>query len=463
MNITHVKNLLNGSKWHSESFESVCRATLFKTTKRLIDMNESNTRGRTFLGSRFIKMALLAGMLFPGISLRAGDEVSGKEPLILNDETPALVTPTIESRLRYEFGEQDGLDDSHSGTWRNRIGILTRDISGFQLFAEYEGTLTVDRDSYNAAGVHGPSSKTVIADPESHELNQLWGSYTGLDGFLNVKAGRQAINLDGQRFVGTVGWRQNMQTFDAAAVTLKPTDDLEIYYGYLWKVNRIFGSEVEAGPTTDFIGNSHLVNAKYKGLPLGTLTTYAYFLDLHNDGGDANSNNTFGVSLAGDLFSTDLDYYAEYAYQTDAFDSPLSYGAHYAHGSLSAPIIEDVKATVGLEYLGSDNGVGFKTPLATLHKFNGFADRFLVSTPGNGLTDLYGSIGFKLPFGFGGSVFYHHFWDDDFGTSFGNEVDLVLTKSLGKGVTLLVKGALFAGESGQPDVNRATVELNYKF
>jgi hypothetical protein len=32
---------------------------------------------------------------------------------------------------------------------------------------------------------------------------------------LDLTLGRQRINLDDQRFVGSVGWRQNEQTFDA--------------------------------------------------------------------------------------------------------------------------------------------------------------------------------------------------------------------------------------------------------
>ena len=391
-----------------------------------------------------------------------GEVISAKEPLVLNDAEPALVTPTLDSRVRYEYGDQSGLRESNAGTWRNRIGIQTREFSGFSLFAEYEGTLTVDRGSYNDATGRQPGGRTVIADPESHELNQLYGSYTTGDGAWAFKAGRQGINLDGQRFVGTVAWRQNMQTYDAASVTIKPIDELQVYYGYVWQVNRIFGSEVETPALTDFVGNSHLVNAQYTGLPIGKLTTYAYFLDLHNEAGDIFSSNTFGFSLAGKLLDTDIGYYGEYAYQTDAFDSPLDYGAHYGHGSLSSTLIEGLTGTIGLEYLGADNGVGFRTPLATLHKFNGFADRFLV-TPGTGLTDLYGSVAFKLPFGIGTSLGYHHFWDDDFGASLGNEVDVVLKKEVWKGAVLLAKGAFFQGESGQPDVTRATVEVNYKF
>ena len=43
----------------------------------------------------------------------------------------------------------------------------------------------------------------------------------------------------------------------------------------------------------------------------------------------------------------------------------------------------------GYELLGSDDGkVAFNTPLATKHKFNGWADKFL-GTPKEGLEDVY--------------------------------------------------------------------------
>jgi len=98
----------------------------------------------------------------------AGEPDSGKESLILYDKEPSLLKPTLDTRIRYEYGNQDGLEDSHAGTIRNRLGVLTREINGFQGFVEYEGTHTVDRQSYRAASVHGPANKTFIADPESN-------------------------------------------------------------------------------------------------------------------------------------------------------------------------------------------------------------------------------------------------------------------------------------------------------
>lgn len=370
---------------------------------------------------------LTALWLFPAVcNTSMGGDHSGKS-LVLNDALPALVDPTIDIRLRYEYGDQEALDPSHAATMRNRIGLLTRDLGGFQAFAEYEGTLAVDRDAYNPGNGNGPATRTVIADPESHELNQAWVSYNDPSMIWSLKTGRQGVNLDDQRYIGTVGWRQNMQTLDAAAVTWDPNEDLRVYYGYVWQVNRIFGSEAIAPPSTDFQGQSHLFNAKYEGLPFGTLSTYAYLL--------------------------------EYAHQTDGAENPLDYSANYARAEVSRDLTDGVNAAVGYEYLGSDNGVGYKFPLATLHKFNGYADRF-VSTPSEGLSDLYATVGTTVGGGIKLALTYHHFWDDGLDLSFGNEVDLVASKAITEHIMILAKGAAFQGENGQPDLTRAVLEVD---
>ena len=81
-----------------------------------------------------------------------------------------------------------------------------------------------------------------------------------------------------------------------------------------------------------------------------------------------NSNNSFGAYLSGAIPLNDLlklTYYAEYAYQTNAYDSPLDYNTNYYH-LVGGTEYGKVRFGVGYESLGSDNGVGFKTPLATL-------------------------------------------------------------------------------------------------
>tara|TARA_R110002096_G_scaffold104771_6_gene230704 strand:+ start:414 stop:1655 length:1242 start_codon:yes stop_codon:yes gene_type:complete len=389
-----------------------------------------------------------------------------KQPIIETPPSPMdwLTGSTIKGdiRPRYEFGDQEGRDSSHAGTLRARLGLLSGTFAGVQAFAEYEGTVTADRESYQAASVHGlGQNKTVIADPESHELNQLWLNFDGWIPKSTVKVGRQGINLDGQRYVGTVAWRQNMQTFDAVTINSKPMDELTMIYGYFNHVDRIFGSgDINLAGQTDFEGDSHIINAAYTGLPFGKLTVFGYFFDLGNDAGDANSNQSFGASLAGPLFSEVLKYYAEYGYQTDAFDSPLDYGANYFHVNVSASA-KPGTAVLGYEYLGTDNGVGYKFPLATLHKFNGFADNFL-ATPAGGLQDAYVSLGTNLPFGFKGTLVYHKFLSASGGNDLGDEVDAVLVKKLSENLTLLSKYAYFFSDDS-PDIQRAVIQLDYKF
>ena len=47
----------------------------------------------------------------------------------------------------------------------------------------------------------------MVADPDGTEINQALLRYDHTKG--NAVVGRQRINLDNQRFIGSVAWRQN--------------------------------------------------------------------------------------------------------------------------------------------------------------------------------------------------------------------------------------------------------------
>src|SRR3546814_20497875 len=79
----------------------------------------------------------------------------------------------------------------------------------FAVLGEVEGTLAPIQD-YNST-TNGKTDFYTIADPQNIELNRLHLQYRGVAGSI-VTVGRQRINLDDQRFVGSVGWRQNAQT-----------------------------------------------------------------------------------------------------------------------------------------------------------------------------------------------------------------------------------------------------------
>jgi hypothetical protein len=198
------------------------------------------------------------------------------------------ITPTIDIRTRYEFGDADGLDQSNAFTFRERLGLKIKAWNGFSALVEGEFSQAAV-DDYNG-GAPGAEpfdpANTLIADPETNELNQAFLQYEGFD--TNTKVGRQRIIYDNAAFIGNVGWRQNEQTYDAISLSNKSINELTFNYAYLNQVNRIFGSKADASLTPGFtnvedIGtNSHLFNASYSGIEGVTVGVYAYVMNFED-------------------------------------------------------------------------------------------------------------------------------------------------------------------------------------
>lgn len=373
-------------------------------------------------------------------------------------------------RARYEYVDQDNLaSESNAGTIRTRFGFTTAPVYGFNAMIEAENITAIDDDSYNAAGSNGQPTRPVVADPEVTEINQAWLGYSYTNQ-ANAKFGRQRIVLDNARFIGDVGWRQNQQTYDSVFGSYTPCKDFSLSYGYIWDVNRVFGdvTGLPAG-NTDFKSDSHIVNASF-GTKYGKLVGYTYLLDLQNAAGYANSCATYGLSFAGTAPVSEkwkVNYRAEYAHQTDYADSLQNYGADYFNIDLSAAV-KPVVFGAGYELLGSDNGFSFKTPLATGHAFNGWADVFL-ATPALGLQDLYGYAQVTLPADIPLRAVYHKFDSDAGSADYGSEIDLIASKKFGKNWTAILKYAYYMGEdavSGLPagtDVQKFWAQVEYNF
>jgi hypothetical protein len=333
--------------------------------------------------------------------------------------------------------------------------------------------------NFNAAGSNNRNYKPVVADPPTTELNQAWLAYSYTN-MLTLKGGRERIVLDNHRFIGDVGWRQNMQTFDAATIEFKPIKDLSFFYGYVWDVHRVFG-DVSGLPATsanhDFQSSSHLINISYTPCQYVRFVGYAYLLDLNLANGTAarfdNSSATYGGYLAGSAPLTDklsLGYRGEFAWQTDYANSALEYEAPYFNLEVSGNL-KPFAFGAGYEVLGSgaNSGAGggragFRTPLATLHAFNGWADTFL-TTPSNGLDDIYTFAQVTLPEQIPLRFIYHKFDADFGGADFGQEFDVVASKKFGKYWTALLKYACYDGKAAPANFDLqkfwAQVEFNF--
>ena len=370
-----------------------------------------------------------------------------------SDLAPALTDGKLSANfnLRYESVEQDNAaKDAKAFTLRTRLNYTTGTFNGFSAVAELENSTALIDDYKDAIG-HG-NEYSVVADPDHTELDQGYIAYK--EGKLSGKIGRQVITMDNHRFVGHVGWRQDRQTFDALTLGYQLSEATKVSYAYLTKRNRIFSDE------KDVDSKDHLVNISHK-LSAGKLTGYAYLLEEDKTGGA--EVNTFGIRYAGatKLGGNKVTYSAEFAQQdNDTADKSANYFAVEA-GTKVASL--HVKA--GYELLGSDNGeYGFATPLATLHKFNGWADQFL-GTPVQGLQDIYISVGGKLA---GGSwkVAAHDFSADEASSivdDLGSEIDAAYTKSINKTFKAGIKYAAYNAGDLSVDTDKVWVWLEAKF
>jgi hypothetical protein len=374
----------------------------------------------------------------------------------------------VDMRLRHEAVEQsNNLDDASALTLRTRLTYRSGKYKDSYAVVEFEDSRSIaniDDYSVPATGFN-PGAYSVIADPKTTELDQAYIRYAKDN--IKVKVGRQVIKHDAQRFVGDVGWRQDRQTFDAVTITHSSSKDVQLNYSYVLKRNRIYAEEA------DVDSKDHLFNGTMQ-IEMGKLVGYAYLLEP-----DDNSNNsldTYGVSLRGTTpvdslglngknGRSKLKYGIEFATQ-DATTND-DYSAVYMMAEVSATINKiTYKATY--EVLGSDDGAyGFATPLATLHKFNGWTDTFL-TTPDEGLVDL--SVTASGRFQKGRWVAAYHIFDADESTDtiddFGSEINLQYIHPVEKNVSVGIKYADYsAGDSatGKVDTQKLWIWGEIKF
>ena len=249
------------------------------------------------------------------------------------------------------------------------------------------------------------------------------------------------INLDDQRWVGAVAWRQNEQTFDAVRGTAA-LGPLSMDATYAESQRSIFGSD--AGPRVHYDGNFTFLGAGLANTYVG-VKAFAYLLDYDPAAfsnqvaarSQLDSSQTFGLRAQAHLplaKGVKLDLASSYARQSSYGANPRNYAANYTaiEGNLHAL---GLTATLGYEDMGSDaNAAGgpwaVQTPMATLHAFDGWADVFL-TTPARGLKDSYAGLAYAFPkrlgvSGLNAKVTYHQFDSDIAAINYGHEWDAAL-------------------------------------
>ena len=391
-----------------------------------------------------LALALLGALAFAAAPCRA-------------QATPAPSGLSLDLRLRGEWVDDQALArDAQANTLRARVGWRLPLRGRWQALLELEHTGHFGGESYNSTS-NGQVGYPTIADPDNTELEQAWLAWTPSTA-TRVVLGRQRLNYDNQRFIGAVGWRQNGQSFDALDLSHKTAKGWSFRYSYLDRVQRVFGDDHPNPLLGHWQLDAHLLSATH-ALGPGSLTGYAYLID--NQDLPLSSHRNLGLRYAlrreradalgwfANLEAAKQDDYAGGASVVDARYHLVEAGLLWRGHTLKA----------GWEVLSGDGHYGFQTPLATLHAFNGWADRFL-STPVDGLDDRY--LGWNRKFGrLEAIVSWHDYRADHGGRDLGREWNASLGFAPAEHWRLLAKAADYRAGPGGSDVRKAWLSVEY--
>lgn len=367
---------------------------------------------------------------------------------------------TIQIRPRLELVEQDTptADNATALTVRSVLGYETAPIQGIKAYVEFEDIHAIV-DNYSVPVVQPNAEYAAVVDPELTQVNQAFLSGYG------AKLGRQKIVIDNARFIGDVAWRQNDQVFDAISYqnkTLAPW--LDVYVAYATQVAMINGQSGDI--------RLPLINAKIK-TPVGAnVSLFWAGLEGREKIGQLALQANVQTNRSRQYASVHVDGKADKI----LYDVAYAQQQKYADGlATQAPDADYYSVMLGYDFGKAKLSVqqeslesGFATPLATLHIFNGWADKFL-ATPAAGLVDtnikLSGAVaGFNL------AAALHRFESDIGSTHYGDEINFSAGRKLNPNTTGLLKLAHYQGGDDattpatlKQDVSKLWLQVDYKF
>ena len=363
-------------------------------------------------------------------------------------------------RLRHEAVDDAAfVPDADATTLRLRLGLRAKFADHWSALVEGEGIAAAGNYDSTANGKRG---YPVIADAEGAELNQALVSWK--NDRVQATVGRQRVQFGNQRWVGNSGWRQNEQTFDAFSFEAKPGKDWRVHYAFFDRVHRVNGDKAIDPLARERNLSTHAIDVAW--IPKAVqLCGYAL---LHDDQDVRTASTaTYGLRMTANRLREGHgpSIAAEYARQRDYADNPIDFSHDYW---LVEPAYAwgDTVLRGGVEHLGGNGRHALQTPLATLHPFNGWADKFANATPPGGLEDTYASL-----LGQAGCakcewvVAWHDYRADTrgaLGGHYGSEWDASFAFPVGKALTGLMKVADYSADTFARDTTKLWLQVEWK-
>ncbi len=383
----------------------------------------------------------------------------------------AAAAPSVAAPARLEWNVRLRHEHVEDSAFANAADAPTLRVRGGLRFAWaghwsalLEGEAIVADDGHYNSGANGRSAWPSVVDPPGAELNQAWLGWQ--DTHAKAVVGRQRLLLDTPRWVGNSGWRQNEQTFDAAAMEWKAASGLTTRVHWLDRVHRVAGDDARDPLARERDLDTWLLNFS---LARGhqQWTAYGYW---HDDRDFATASTaTHGLRWTGNRVEDGRGWgwTLELATQRDFAGN----GARFRHAYwLLEPTLTRGGITwrAGWEHLGGEGRHALQTPLASLHAFNGWADKF-GTTPAGGLDDRYLGAGGKFGRGPGAGKFawalaFHDYRADsraDHDQDYGSEWNASLAFPVHGPITGLVKVADYRSDGFARDTTKLWLQLEW--
>lgn len=419
---------------------------------------------------RYFLVFLFGGLTLPIFAKDQTDNDSLIENYLQNTDID------LSFRVRNEQVERRD-QTAHANTVKFRIRSKTSISQNWRFEIELDHVETLSK-AHHSDGVVA-NGKLVIPDPEGTEINQLFLNINYES--LQARLGRQKIAFSEQRFVGSVDFRQNDQTFDAISLKTSLMTSSQLDYAFITNVNRIFGDNASpylapedirfedlagirpAGLRGDHRVNGNLVNFSIK--EWDHLEVNSYYYRIVNKTSPNFSNQTHGIraEYLKKIGKTHLLANIELALQQQE-NSPVDDWLTYSMFEIGARY-KSFQLSVRQERLNEKDGTAFITPLATLHKFNGWTDQFL-HTPAEGLLDHRVRLQWKkrpITIDFR----YHQYSTSKNAAPIGSEINVDFIYSLHRKHEIRVRYADFNAESDQQivlnSINKLFLIHSYNF
>ena len=366
--------------------------------------------------------------------------------------------PYLSLRVRAENVRDDAFArDATAPTFRLRLGYETLPWHHATALLEVDHLGLWGGDAYNSTR-NGRTDRPVVADPEATDLNQLALKITTPQN--DWVLGRQRLSLDNQRFIGTSGWRQNEQTFDAATWRTRLVPHAVVTYVYLGNVNRVYGPDA-GSPPPDLHVKGHVLHGSFDLKSAGRLAAFGHWMDVGN--APSLSHQNLGLLWTGSrAIGTQwkLPWSLSYVRQQDFGNNPIRYSARYVQAELGASA-RDLELRAGIEILSGDPARPdrmFQTPFSSSHPFQGWAGKFTTAPP-QGIRDRYAAATARR-WGWEAQLARHDFSAEAVSRTYGSEWDLSLTRKLAKRTELMLKGAQYRSDGLLRDTRRLWLQAS---